>query len=211
MNYHTTGDPITFSPQLRQVFYIGRGNATTRIAGTRKKVHAEKRFVVPEGATRLFLATMDAYEWGNNEGDFQVIVTIERSSVSSSMFSVDTNITYAKWACMPGRSVCTPDREIVERRGPNQYHVILPAQMEWGVSVPNPKGAALFIQQAAGTVCLDSGSGRPGCNGPQGRDKPAGPGFLAPDEPRGALISKTVDGRTYFSVNDQSGAAFQSH
>jgi hypothetical protein len=47
------------NPQLKQIFFIGDG-ATS--GGTKQ------RFVVPPGATRLFLATWDFYEWNNNAG-----------------------------------------------------------------------------------------------------------------------------------------------
>lgn len=46
-------------PQLKQVFFIGDG---VNSSGTKQ------RFVVPPGATRLFLATWDFYEWNNNSG-----------------------------------------------------------------------------------------------------------------------------------------------
>ena len=36
----------------------------------------------------------------------------------------------------------------------------------------------------------------------------AGPSFLAPDKPVGALISKVIDGRIYFSVNTKKGGLF---
>ena len=46
-------------PQLKQIFFIGDGR---NAAGKRQE------FVVPKGATRLFLATWDFYEWNNNDG-----------------------------------------------------------------------------------------------------------------------------------------------
>lgn len=47
------------NPQMKQIFFIGDG---VNSSGTKQ------RFVVPEGATRLFLATWDFYEWNNNSG-----------------------------------------------------------------------------------------------------------------------------------------------
>jgi len=38
-----------------------------------------------------------------------------------------------------------------------------------------------------------------------------GPGFLAPDQPAGALIAKVIQGRMYFSVNHRAGAPFRDH
>jgi len=63
--------------------------------------------------------------------------------------------------------------------------------------VPNPSGGQPGISAAAGTACLDAQSrSTSSCLGPQG----------------GALITKTENGRTYFSVKDPAGAAaFASH
>ncbi len=55
-----------FAPQLKQVFYVGTGQTS---AGTQETI------VVPSGATRLFLGTMDGWEWSNNSGGFSVTVT----------------------------------------------------------------------------------------------------------------------------------------
>jgi hypothetical protein len=188
---------------LKQVFFIGAG-------ATRDGV--SRRFVVPKDATRLFLGVMDGYEWNNNYGSFAVRVTIERYDASSSLFSVDSQISYADWPCLPDRSQCTPERPIVKELGSGKYHVILPAQAEWGVSIPTPTGAAATMQGATGIVCLDAESrSTSSCNGPSGDGTRAGAAFLAPDAAVGALVGKTTDGRTYFSVNDRSGAAFQNH
>lgn len=206
LDFHAIGwHFVSLSPQLKQVFFIGDGTTGARVAGTNKKARVARRFVVPRGATRLFLATMDEYEWNNNTGFFDVAVTIKRTTV-------DSSISFAKWACLSNRTLCTPEREIVEPRGPNQYHIVLPAQLEWGASIPNSEGATVTVHGAAGIVCLDSQSrGTGGCNGPQGNGRRAGEDFLAPDEGAGALVSKTVGGRTYFSVNDRDGVAFQNH
>ncbi|MFT3785418.1 MAG: pilus assembly protein TadG-related protein [Tepidisphaeraceae bacterium] len=53
----------TLKPKLKQVFYIGdglRSNGETQ------------QFIAPTGATRLFIGTMDGYEWNNNIGGFEV-------------------------------------------------------------------------------------------------------------------------------------------
>lgn len=184
------------APELKQVFYIG----------TKRKV------AVPKGATRLFLGVMDGFEWNNNQGSFSVDVTIERTDVSSNMFSVDSKITFAEWACLPDRSQCTPDHAVVQEQGQVQFHIILPAQLEWGASIPAAPRATVTVRGATGTVCLDSQSrSTSSCNGPRGNGPNAGPDFLALDAAVGALISKTVGDRTYFSVNDRSGPDFQKH
>jgi Flp pilus assembly protein TadG len=58
-------DFTTLSPQLKQPFFIGDGR------NSRGDI---QRFIVPSGATRLFLGIMDAYEWNNNAGDFTVTI-----------------------------------------------------------------------------------------------------------------------------------------
>ena len=63
----TKRDFSSLSPQLRQVFFIGDG---LRNDGTTKQ-----NFVVPNGATRLYIGTMDGWEWNNNYGSFTTTVT----------------------------------------------------------------------------------------------------------------------------------------
>jgi hypothetical protein len=50
------------SPQLGQIFFIGTGRTA---AGEYRQV------TVPVGATRLYFATMDTYQWNNNEGSLR--------------------------------------------------------------------------------------------------------------------------------------------
>jgi uncharacterized repeat protein (TIGR02543 family) len=59
---------LTLAPELQQVFFIGDGVTG---GGTVQKV------VVPAGATRLFLGTMDGWGWFNNIGTLYVEVTRE--------------------------------------------------------------------------------------------------------------------------------------
>lgn len=60
-------DYPTLSPQIQQVFFIGDG--LIQPGGDSQRVF------VPVGATRLFLGTMDGYEWNNNVGYFDVTVS----------------------------------------------------------------------------------------------------------------------------------------
>jgi hypothetical protein len=46
---------------------------------------------------------------------------------------------------------------------------------------------------------------------PSGPARVAGAEFLAPHERPGALVTRNSNGRTWFSVNDHSGPAFQNH
>jgi hypothetical protein len=188
----------SFSPQLKQVFFIGNG---------RTNRGAPRRYIVPAKATRLYLAVMDSYEWNNNSGSFTVTVAIERDQVDANMFAVDSSITFNdKWACLPNRARCTPDRPVAEEKAPGEFHVILPASSEWSISVPDAGGTAK-IQAAQGTICFTAGA----CSGPEGQANTAGPGYLAPEKPAGALITKLIQGRIYFSVNHLAGAPFRDH
>ncbi len=58
-------DYSSLSPLLRQIFFIGNGLTS---GGVRQRI------VVPAGATRLFLGTMDSYGWSDNSGSFSVTV-----------------------------------------------------------------------------------------------------------------------------------------
>jgi hypothetical protein len=53
-------------PELQQLFWIGDGKTRDGVA---------QEFIVPEGATRLYLATWDFYEWNNNAGWREVKIT----------------------------------------------------------------------------------------------------------------------------------------
>lgn len=68
LNFSSIG--LNFSslaPQLKQVFFIGDGLTGT---GT----GAVQNFIVPTGATRLFLGPMDGFGWKGNTGSFSVTV-----------------------------------------------------------------------------------------------------------------------------------------
>jgi hypothetical protein len=56
-------DMLTYQPVLKQIFFIGDGRTSTGEV---------QQFVPPSGATRLYLATWDGYEWSNNVGSFSV-------------------------------------------------------------------------------------------------------------------------------------------
>ncbi len=62
----------TLAPALKQPFFIGDG-----LTGTQTGVRQE--FVVPEGATRLYVGPEDGFGWYNNSGS--TVVTIEGACV----------------------------------------------------------------------------------------------------------------------------------
>lgn len=83
----------TLAPQLGQMFFIGSGAATVRDRAGRKRREL-RRYIVPEGAKRLLLGTMDEYEWKNNGGWLRVVVEAEGGAASSDIFVVDSTISY---------------------------------------------------------------------------------------------------------------------
>jgi len=60
----------TLKPALKQPFFIGDG---------RNGQGKAQNFVVPKGATRFYLATMDGFEWKNNIGAFTTTVSTPRT------------------------------------------------------------------------------------------------------------------------------------
>jgi hypothetical protein len=127
------------------------------------------------------------------------------TDVSSNMSMVSSQLTFLMSACLPGRNLCTPERAVVERSGAG-YHVILPANLEWGVSVPTGRDGTVTVSNAHGIACWNRARGG-GCSGPNGNGVPAGPGFLAAEQAGGALIRKSHGGQTWFSVNGPSGSS----
>ena len=134
------------------------------------------------------------------------------ASVSSNMSVVSSDVSFAMSACLPDRNLCTPEQAFVAPAAAG-YHVVLPANLEWGAAIPNAKGRAVVVSNAHGIVCWNfKAQGSEGCSGPSGSGAPAaGPGFLFADAPAGSLIMRTAGGHTWFSVNGRTGAAFKQN
>jgi len=127
------------------------------------------------------------------------------SSIEFSSEELGTNARFEQAACLPDRNLCTPEHATVQATGPGRFHIVLPAHLEWGASIPNPSGAAAVISSARGKVCWDlQALGQMGCNGPEGNGLRGGDGFVAPKEQAGALIQRTMNGQTSFSVNGRT-------
>jgi hypothetical protein len=72
------GDPGSrnfgsLAPGLKQPFFIGDGRMNDFVT--------LQTFLVPSGATRLFLGTMDGFEWANNVGALTVTVDLAPTAV----------------------------------------------------------------------------------------------------------------------------------
>jgi hypothetical protein len=88
-------------PALKQVFYIGDG-LSGRGSGS------PQRFVVPPGATRLFLGTVDGHGWLTNTGAFAVTVTpgpaapaFAELTVNAAAFAAGETLVLNVHACNP--------------------------------------------------------------------------------------------------------------
>jgi hypothetical protein len=136
--------------------------------------------------------------------------SFDSAKVSSNASVVSSDITYLLWSCLPNRALCTPERAVVEPNATG-YHVVLPAHLEWGVSIPNPSGRTAAVNNPHGIVCWDLTAGADGCSGPSGISTNAGAGFVDPRAPAGALIQRTRDGRTEFSVNHRTSTSVKDN
>lgn len=72
----------TLSPQLYQLFYIGDG--------LKNDLTTVQSFLVPSGATRLFLGILDGFGWYNNVGSFNVTVSVASLVCAGSSLSLGT-------------------------------------------------------------------------------------------------------------------------
>ncbi|RYD34659.1 MAG: hypothetical protein EOP87_08805, partial [Verrucomicrobiaceae bacterium] len=88
MDYPEGLDFEVLAPGNNQIFYIGDG-LTGNGSGTRQQ------FVVPNGATRLFLGTTDGFGWYNNSGAFEVRICRLRNIAAGSRL-VPTEIRFDK-------------------------------------------------------------------------------------------------------------------
>jgi hypothetical protein len=118
------------------------------------------------------------------------------ASVSSGLSLTSSDIAFPMSACLPGRNLCTPGRAFIEQDG-GVYHIILPAHLGWGASIPCSPGQAVVVTNAHGIVCWDlQARGSGDCSGPSGSGKPAGTEFLQANTPAGALITRTREVRS---------------
>lgn len=111
--------------------------------------------------------------------------SFSRPDFSSSM--VSSIVSFPRAECLSGRNLCTPEHAVIDESGSGAFHIVLPGNVEWGASIPNPEGRPVTIGNASGSVCHNvEALGAEGCLGPA------------------ALIQRTMEGRTWFSV---TGAA----
>lgn len=146
---------------------------------------------------------------GNGFQNHDILSWSFGAAVDSSM--VSSLISFMPRPCLPNRTLCTPDEPVMERRGEGQYHIVLPANLEWGAAIDNPTGKKVSISDAIGTACWDPRAGSAACAGPDGAKQGSTQHLLDPTAAAGSLIVKTSAGKTYFSVNGQAGNAFRDN
>jgi hypothetical protein len=110
--------------------------------------------------------------------------TFNGENISTKMSVISTEITFLMTDCLPGRNLCTPEHATVEPKG-DGFHIILPANAEWGASIPNPQQRPVAIENEHGLACWQP----KGCGGPEN-----------------AIEIKNADGRTWFQVSGTPGA-----
>ena len=119
---------------------------------------------------------------------------------SSEAASVSSSIQFSDNACLPNRTLCTPEKGTVESLGQGRYKLRLPAHLPWGVSIDS--ASDLKVVNARGTVCWNSeAKGTHSCNGPEGDRSQSTSGLLQQKAAAGSLIQQRRMGKVYFSVN----------
>jgi hypothetical protein len=111
---------------------------------------------------------------------------------SSRTVAVDSSISFARFDCMPSKSLCTPAEAIVEELGTGRFHVIVPAHLPWAAQIANPSGAAVEVRELRGLACLGSATS---CGSPV----------------KHALRQRTANGRTWFTLTDIPLASNQGY
>ncbi|MGJ5816749.1 L-type lectin-domain containing protein [Paludibaculum fermentans] len=166
--------------------------------------------VDPQGRAFIGFTASTGEGWENHDILAWKFRPVE-PQVSSDITVVSSDITFSPTSCLGGRNLCTPPEAVVEERGPGQYHVVLPAHVEWGASIPNPRNQQYNITGARGNACWDLESGADGCGGPGGNPGSRNDALISPDQPAGALLSKTGSGRIWFTVNGRKGRRFAAN
>ncbi|HXS92963.1 MAG TPA: hypothetical protein VN736_00070 [Candidatus Limnocylindrales bacterium] len=75
------------------------------------------------------------------------------ATVDSDIAVVDSSVSFAPAPCLPERKLCTPEQAVVQNKGGGIYHVYLPANREWGASVPDREALPARVLNVKGTVC----------------------------------------------------------
>jgi hypothetical protein len=152
----------------------------------------------PQGRAFIGFTASTGNSWENHD-ILGWKFTPVRPQVTSNITAVSSDITFSLTTCLPNRNLCTPPEPVIEERAPGQYHIVLPAHLGWTAAIPNPQNRPPQITNAKGSACWDLETN--GCGGPEGLEGPPDETRLAPTQPAGALITKTENGKTWFTLN----------
>jgi len=140
-----TPDPLSFAtglafswvaPEVGQIFFIGDGLTSDTNAGLFNG--ADQIFIVPDGATRLFLGTCDGVGWYNNSGSFTVDVTATQRGCGDPVATLGINAVDALYILKVGIglencALCVCDTD--GSGGFNASDALLTLQTGVGISV----------------------------------------------------------------------------
>lgn len=124
--------------------------------------------------------------------------------VNSTVSSVDSSITFHQTDCMEGRNLCTPLQGQRSDVAPGRFHLLLPAHLAWPILIENPRQLPVQIVNASGYTCFPTSNGL-NCSGPAGQSNASTSDRLVPNSNLGAIVSRTSNGKTEFSVNGPIG------
>ncbi len=113
---------------------------------------------------------------------------------------VSSSIQFSDEACLPNRTLCTPEKGSVEALGQGRYKLRVPAHLQWGLSIDS--ASDVKIVNARGTACWNvEAKGNHSCNGPEGDPSQPTLNLLEPKAAAGSLVQQRRLGKVYFSVN----------
>jgi hypothetical protein len=134
---HAHSVRIAFQPPILSVHLDG-GEVLTSVVELATVVDAQgAAYVGFTASTRSGFENHDILDW-----------SFTRPEVSSTLELVSSEISFLKTARLPDRNLCTPDQAVIEATGQGAYHIVLPANLEWGASIPNLSSRPVTIQSA---------------------------------------------------------------
>lgn len=141
---------LTLAPLVQQVFFIGDGQTSSSIP---------QDIVVPTGATRLFLGTMDGSGWYNNVGSFTV--TIESAWTDLGLALGGTHGPPRGFGAGSLEGGTPMSLTLADaRESATAYLVVgltqLGAPFKGGVMVPQPDALVALPTGPAGTIVLQA-------------------------------------------------------
>jgi hypothetical protein len=131
---------------------------------------------------------------------FLAAITLNISSAeANSTIRYGAPVANTQHACLMEAKPCTPPGASITKEEPKRYGIILPADLVLGAAIPNPNHAPVEVEIEGGVVCM--GDSQASCTSAAVMRQPAGPGYLNPTLPAGALTWMNIGAETVFSVN----------